>query len=106
MNYWVYILRCCDDSFYTGCTNNVERRLAVHQKGAGAKYTRSHLPVDLVYFEKLPDHSSALRREIAIKQLSHSEKLRLISQYNIAETHIFENFMGRTYTEDHADPHI
>ena len=52
MAYFVYILRCSDGSLYTGATNQVERRLAAHQSGRGAKYTRSRLPVELVYLEK------------------------------------------------------
>lgn len=85
MSYWVYILRCRDDSLYTGSTNNIERRLAVHQKGAGAKYTRSRLPVDLVYTEEVSDRSAALRREFAIKQFSREVKLRLIDTGTTAD---------------------
>ena len=77
MAWYVYMLRCGDGSLYTGCTDNVERRLAVHQSGKGAKYTRSRLPVTLAYREELPDKSAALRREAAIKRLSRAEKLRL-----------------------------
>ena len=78
MGYWVYILRCGDGSLYTGSAVDPERRLAVHRSGRGSKYTRSHLPVELVYREELPDKSAALRREIAIKKLSREEKLQLI----------------------------
>ncbi len=78
MGWHVYMLRCCDGSLYTGYTDDVERRISVHQRGKGAKYTRSRLPVELVYREKLPDKSAALRREAAIKKLTRSEKLRLI----------------------------
>ena len=53
MKYYVYLLRCSDGSLYTGYTDDVERRLAVHQSGKGAKYTRSRLPVELVYWEEL-----------------------------------------------------
>ena len=60
--YFVYLLRCGDGTLYTGCTNDLRRRLAVHNAGKGAKYTRSRLPVSLVYWESLPDKSSALRR--------------------------------------------
>ena len=63
MGWYVYMLRCGDGSLYTGYTDDVERRLAVHQSGKGGKYTRSHLPVELVYREELPDKSAALRRE-------------------------------------------
>ena len=78
MAWYVYMLRCGDGSLYTGSTDNVERRLAVHQSGKGAKYTRSRLPVTLVYQEELPDKPAALRREAAIKSLTRSEKLALL----------------------------
>ena len=78
MAWYVYILRCGDDSLYTGCTDNVPRRLAVHQSGKGAKYTRSRLPASLIYQEEVPDKPAALRREAAIKRLTRSQKLKLI----------------------------
>lgn len=78
MAWYVYMLRCGDGSLYTGCTDNVPRRLAVHQSGKGAKYTRSRPPVTLVYQEELPDKSAALRREAAIKRLTRPQKLKLI----------------------------
>ena len=80
MGWFVYLLRCGDGTLYTGYTDDVDRRLTVHQSGKGAKYTRSRLPVTLVYREELPDKSAALRREAAIKKLSRSEKLRLIGE--------------------------
>ena len=63
MGYLVYILRCGDGTLYTGCTNDLPRRLQAHQSGRGAKYTRSRLPVELVYQEAVPDRSAALRRK-------------------------------------------
>ena len=78
MSWYVYMLRCADDTLYTGCTTDMTRRLAAHQKGVGAKYTRSRLPVELVYQEEQPDRSAALRREAAVKKLSRSEKLALL----------------------------
>ena len=78
MAWYVYMLRCGDGSLYTGCTDNVSRRLAAHQSGKGAKYTRSRLPVSLVYQEEVPDKPAALRREAAIKRLTRSQKLKLI----------------------------
>lgn len=78
MEYFVYILRCGDGSLYTGITTNLERRAAVHNSGKGAKYTRSRLPVTPVWWEKVPDKSAALRRELQIKALSRAEKLALI----------------------------
>lgn len=80
MDWFVYILRCGDDSLYTGITSDVERRLAMHRAGKGAKYTRGRGPLTVVYTEQLPDKSAALRRERAIKGLSRSEKLALIEQ--------------------------
>ena len=77
-SYWVYILRCGDDSLYTGIARDVDRRLAIHRSGKGAKYTRSRLPLTVVYREEQPDKPAALRREMAIKRLTRAEKLRLI----------------------------
>lgn len=78
--YWVYILRCADDTLYTGITDDVERRIAAHNSGKGAKYTRGRGPVKVVYRERCPDKPAALRREWAIKRLSRKEKLRLIGE--------------------------
>ena len=77
MGWYVYMLRCRDGSLYTGYTDDVARRLAVHQSGKGAKYTRSRLPVELAYWEELPDKSAALRREAEIKKLPRKGKLAL-----------------------------
>lgn len=79
MNY-VYILRCNDDSLYTGWTNNLEKRIKAHSNGKGAKYTKARLPVELVYFEEYENKIEAMRREYAIKQLKRSEKLMLINK--------------------------
>ena len=79
--YSVYILRCGDGSLYTGCALDVEKRLAAHQSGKGAKYTRSHLPVELVYSEQCGTKGEALRREAAIKKLTRAEKERLICNF-------------------------
>ena len=78
MSYWLYILRCGDGTLYTGSTDNVERRLALHRDGKGAKYTRGRGPLTLVYREACADRSSALRREAAVKRLTRVEKLALI----------------------------
>lgn len=86
MEWFVYMLRCDDGSLYTGYTDDVQRRLAVHRSGKGAKYTRSRLPVELVYQEEVPDRSAALRREAAIKKLKRQEKLRLIEQADFLKT--------------------
>ena len=81
MGYLIYILRCGDGTLYTGCTNDLPRRLQAHQSGRGAKYTRSRLPVELVYQEAVPDRSAALRREAAIKRLDRRRKLALIAAF-------------------------
>ena len=77
MNY-VYILRCGDNSLYCGWTTNLEARIVKHNAGLGAKYTRSRLPVELVYFEMYEDRHTALSREWHLKRMSREEKLRLI----------------------------
>ena len=79
MGYVVYILRCGDGTLYTGCTNDLARRLRAHQSGRGAKYTRSRLPVELVYWEAAEDRAAALRREAAVKRMNRREKLALIA---------------------------
>lgn len=80
MGWTVYILRCGDGTLYTGCTNDLPRRLEAHQSGRGAKYTRSRLPVALAYQEAAADKSAALRREAAIKRLDRLKKLALIGE--------------------------
>ena len=75
----VYLLRCCDGSLYAGATNDLARRLTAHTAGAGARYTRSRLPVALVWTARARDRSAALRREAALKRLSRAEKLELIA---------------------------
>ena len=77
MNY-VYILKCKDDSLYTGYTNNLERRIKTHNSGRGAKYTRCRLPAELVYYEVYETKSEAMKREYCIKQMTREEKLKLI----------------------------
>ena len=76
--YWVYILRCKDNTLYTGMTDNVTKRIQAHNLGKGAKYTRGRGPVVLVYQESCTDKSTALRREAAIKRLPRSKKLALV----------------------------
>ena len=76
---YVYMLRCKDNSIYTGWTTDLSRRLNQHNAGVASKCTASRRPVELVYSEELPDRPTALRREYAIKQLSRPDKLRLIA---------------------------
>ena len=78
MNY-VYLLRCEDDTLYCGWTTDLEKRLAAHNSGAGAKYTRSRLPVEIVYYEEYEDKNEALSREWHIKRMSRAEKFALIT---------------------------
>ncbi|MGQ0506372.1 MAG: GIY-YIG nuclease family protein [Myxococcaceae bacterium] len=78
-HWWVYMLRCQDGTLYTGATNDLVRRLGRHQAGKGASYTRSRLPVKLVFQEPVEDRSAALRREAALKRLTREEKLSLLS---------------------------
>jgi putative endonuclease len=82
MAYYCYILECADGTYYTGWSTDPARRLAQHNAGRGARYTRSRLPVDLVYIEEQPDRLSALRREIAIKRLSRAKKSALVAVYS------------------------
>ncbi len=76
--WYVYLAQCRDGSLYGGATTNPEQRIATHNRGRGAAYTRSRLPVTLVYVEAAADRSSALRREAAIKRMPRAAKLRLI----------------------------
>lgn len=78
---FVYMLRCKDGSLYTGWTNDLEHRLAMHSSGRGAKYTRGRGPLVLVYSEELPDKEAALRRECAIKKLRREQKLALLQTW-------------------------
>jgi putative endonuclease len=74
----VYILRCSDDTLYTGIAVDLAKRLDAHRRGVAAKYTRSRRPVALAYEERLPDRSSALKREAALRRLGRAGKLALI----------------------------
>ena len=84
--WWVDILRCADDTLYTGSTTDVERRIAQHNAGKGAKYTRARRPAELVYREPCGSRSEALRREAAIKGLSRAEKLALIARGGLTDS--------------------
>jgi putative endonuclease len=83
VSWWVYILRCADDSLYTGITTDLERRLAQHngERPGGARYTQARRPVELVWAEEQDDRSRAARREAQIKALKRDEKLTLIAAY-------------------------
>ncbi len=78
MKYYAYMVHCSDGTIYSGFTTDPCRRVSVHNRGKGAKYTRSRLPVTLVYQESFTTKGEALKREAALKKLSHSEKVALI----------------------------
>lgn len=76
--WYLYILRCRDNTLYTGITTDVEKRLEAHRSGKGAKYTRGRTPLELVYREECENHSHALKRELEVKALSRAEKENLL----------------------------
>ncbi len=88
MSHFVYVINCADDSLYTGYTTDIEKRVTEHNGegssvtalSAGARYTRGRRPVKLVYSEKFATRSEAMQREYAIKQLTRTEKKKLIGQ--------------------------
>jgi putative endonuclease len=84
MSWFFYILRCADDSFYCGITNDLKDRLNEHNSGKGAKYTKTRLPVKLIYFEKLPNKSSACKREIEVKGWRREKKEQLVAGFDRA----------------------
>lgn len=73
-----YILECSDGTYYTGWTTDPERRVAQHNKGVGARYTKTRRPVKMVYLEEQPDKIAALKRELAIKRMKRGQKMKLI----------------------------
>ena len=77
--WYVYILECADDTFYTGVTRDLAARVREHNAGDGARYTRARRPVRLIYSEKAPDRGAAQSREYSIKQLSRTQKSRLVA---------------------------
>ena len=81
MPVYVYMVQCGDGSYYTGWTDDVEKRIQVHQSGKGAKYTRGRGPIKLVWCEQVEDKSTALKREIEIKKWPKSKKEKLILAY-------------------------
>ncbi|MDD5224621.1 MAG: GIY-YIG nuclease family protein [bacterium] len=78
MSWFFYILKCKDDSLYSGITNDLIHRLIIHNRGKGAKYTRSHRPVSLAYWEEFSDKSKARKREIEVKSWNREKKIQLI----------------------------
>ncbi len=79
--YWVYIAQCADGKYYTGYTNNLERRIGLHNSGSGAKYLKGRLPVKLVYAKQYHYYKNALRAERKIKKFTRKQKEALIKIY-------------------------
>ena len=82
MAVYCYLLECADGSFYCGWANDLQKRVAMHQKGKGARYTRMKAPVTLVYFEEVEDRQAAMKREIQIKAMSHERKRSLAEGFS------------------------
>ncbi len=78
MTFFVYILECRDNTYYTGYTNNIEKRLERHNNGTASKYTRSRLPVKIVWKKKAKSRNGAMKTEVKIKKMTRSEKKRLV----------------------------
>ncbi len=81
MDWQIYIVECADGSLYTGIARDLHARIAAHNEGPGARYTRSRLPVTLVYHEAAVDRAAASRREAAIKALTRSAKQALVNAF-------------------------
>lgn len=73
-NHHFYVLKCCDGSYYAGYTNDLERRVAMHNSGRGAKYTRGRRPVELIYHETFDSQTAAMQAEYRFKQLTRKQK--------------------------------
>ena len=82
---YVYLLKCVDGTLYTGWTNDLEQRVAAHNTGKGAKYTKARRPVELVYFEEFETKEQAMKREYAIKQMARKDKLALVRRKEKAD---------------------
>ncbi len=80
MAFYCYIVECADGTFYTGWSTDPQRRLRQHNRGTGARYTRTHGPVRLVYIEECADRTTAMKREVAIKALPRGKKKTLIGE--------------------------
>ncbi len=81
MPYYTYILECVDGTYYTGSTDTLFNRVAQHNDGRGASYTRTRLPAKLVYYEEFPDRKAAVRREREIKKLNKEQKKKLVEGF-------------------------
>ena len=85
MTAYAYIVECADGTLYSGWTNDLEKRVAAHNAGQGAKYTRSRLPVKLRYYEEFEDKNEALRRECALKKMTRAQKRALIERSAVVD---------------------
>ncbi len=79
--YFCYMVECSDGSLYTGLTTDPDRRTRQHNQGQGARYTRMHRPVKLVYVEEVGDRKAAMQRELQIKHMKRTQKIRLVQSY-------------------------
>ena len=79
---YVYLLECADGSYYAGWTTNLSARLAAHNAAIGARYTRSRLPVRLVYWREFPDKQAAMRQEAAIKKMTRRQKVLMVDSFS------------------------
>ena len=102
--YYVYILRCRDGSLYTGLTNDLPRRWALHVSGRGAKYTRAHPPEALAALWQAEDHAAAARLEALIKQLPREKKLALVRREADPESLLAPRLQGSHYTRLSTEP--
>jgi len=83
MSFYCYMVHCANDAFYTGWTTDPLRRVKEHNAGRGARYTKMHGPVKLVYVEEVEDHSTALKREVQIKRYSHKRKGKMAESFSV-----------------------
>lgn len=90
MAYFCYMVRCTNDAYYTGWTTDPIRRVKEHNAGRGARYTKMHGPVELVYLEEVEDHSAALKREAEIKKMGHARKVNMAEETSMLESFIRE----------------
>lgn len=98
-NWYLYMLRCADDTIYTGISIDVQARIDKHNSGRGAKYTSTRLPVRLIYYESQPDQSSAMKREVEVKKWGRKRKENLASDFPLKSS---LDSHGTSYTRDES----
>lgn len=94
MPVYCYLLECSDGSYYCGWAKDLQHRVAMHQKGRGARYTRMKAPVALVYYEELEDRQAAMKRELEIKRLPHARKRRMAEEFAQGKTGEKDEIVG------------